>query len=248
MKKQIQIFMLFIVVLVHAQQNRPLVAPINDEGVGAIDLINGNGITNFPENGTNINATVSPVAVSNCDVLSKDTWFAVTIPASGNLIIETSRADTNSIFDTVMSVFSGTLSNLTLVSCNDDLDGNSGFSRVVLHNRSAGEKLYVSVWRFSDLTFGNFKVSAYDSSILSNNKNYFDSVTLFPNPAQSVLNIGGLQNDFDAVIFNTVGQKILDYKVSASKPTIDVSILQIGTYLINLTNENQSKTLKFIKL
>lgn len=248
MKKQIQIFMLFFVVLIQAQQNRSLLAPINDEGFGAIELQNGNTISNFPSTGTNISATISAVPVSVCDQLRKDTWFSVLIPTSGNLTIETSQADSNSIYDTVMSVYSGSLSNLVLVDCNDDLDGLSGFSRVILSGRTVGEKLYVSVWRFGDQGIGDFKVSAFDSSILSTSANNLDQVAVFPNPTTSFLNFSGLREDFNLEIYNLLGQKTLTTNVTQARASIDVSNFESGTYVLKLKNENTTSTLKFNKL
>ena len=248
MKKQIQIFMLLFVALIQAQQNKVLLAPVNDELPGAIEIQIGNNLTNYPANGTNVNATVTAVPVSVCDVLGKDTWFSVLIPASGNLTIETSQADANSIYDTVMSVYSGTLSNPTLIGCNDDLDGLSGFSRMVLSGRAPGEKLYVSVWRFGDSTFGDFKVSAFDSSILSVVDNKFEQFTIYPNPATSILNFSGVIGFVDVTIYNLIGQKAGDFKISQSEPLLNISDLASGTYFVKCLSENSSTTLKFMKI
>ena len=248
MKKQIQIIMLFFVVLIQAQQNRSMLAPINDEGVGAIEIQNGNVISNYPVVGTNISATVSNVPVSGCDELRKDTWFSVLIPASGTLTIETSQADSNSIYDTVMSVYSGSLSSLVLVDCNDDLDGLSGFSRVVLSGRPVGEKLYISVWRFGDSGIGDFKVSAFDSSILSTATNTEVRVAVFPNPTSSILNFSHLDKEFKVEIYNLLGQRTLNTFVNQSQPTIDVSGFESGTYVLKMSNDETNSALKFTKL
>lgn len=248
MKKQIHILMLFFVVFVQAQQARVLLAPVNDENVGAIDIQNGNSISTYPLVGTNISATISNVPVSPCDLLRSDTWFTVIIPPSGSLTIETSQADTNSIFDTVMSVFSGTPSNLIYVDCNDDLDGLSGFSRVSLIGRIPGEKFYVSVWRFGDSSIGDFKVSAFDASILSTNQNTTEAITVFPNPATTTINFSGLKESFNCSVYNLVGQQVFASKTDIAQPSIDISAFESGTYFLKLNNENTSFTFKFLKL
>ena len=248
MKKQIHILMLFFIVFVQAQQARVLLAPVNDENIGAIDIQNGNSITNYPLVGTNISATISNVPVSPCDLLRSDTWFTVTIPASCSLTIETSQADTNSIFDTVMSVFRGTPSNLIYVDCNDDLDGLSGFSRVSFTGRTPGEKLYVSVWRFGDSSIGNFKISAFDASILSTNQNENEAIAVFPNPATTTLNFSGLKESFVCSVYNMIGQQVSTSKTDIVHSSIDISSFESGTYFLKLNNENSSFTFKFLKL
>ena len=248
MIKQIQIVMLLFVTLTQAQHNKTTLAPVNDELPGAIDIQNGNVIGNYPVNGTNINATVTVVPVSGCDMLRKDTWFSVLIPPSGNLTIETSQADSNSIYDTVMSVYSGSLSSLTLIDCNDDLDGLSGFSRVTVSGRSEGEKLYVSVWRFADATFGDFKVSAFDASILNTATNAIEPFSIFPNPVASILNFSGIVDETEVTLYNVLGQKTKSFKITAAQPVINISDLETGTYYLKLSSENATAMLKLMKI
>lgn len=248
MKKQIHILMLFFVVFMQAQQARVVLAPVNDESLGAIDLQNGNSIGNYPVVGTNISATISNVPLSVCDALRKDTWFTVIIPSSGSLTIETSQADSNSIFDTVMAVYSGIPANLIYVDCNDDLDSLSGFSKVSVSGRSPGEKLYVSVWRFGDSGIGDFKVSAFDGSILSTNQNNIESVSLYPNPATTTLNFSALKESYNCAVYNLLGQQVFVSKIDVSHPFIDIALLENGTYFLKLNNENSSMSFKFLKL
>lgn len=248
MKNKIQILMLFFVVLIQAQQNITLPAPVNDEVSGAFEIQNGNCVSNYPANGTNIGATISVVPVTSCDILRKDTWFFVLVPPSGTLTIETSQADSNSIYDTVIAVYSIISSTLVLVECNDDLDALSGFSRIELTGRQDGEKLYVSVWRFGDSGIGNFKVSAFDASILSSVSNDAFKLNITPNPTTSLLTISGLQKDFDYEIYNVIGQKITTAKIIQTQPSIDVSNLANGTYVLKIRNEKQNTTHRFIKI
>ena len=247
MKKQLYILTLFFTFVIQAQINKVSSVPINDEVSGAIDLTNGNSLTSYMVNGTNIEATTSVVPVSTCDELRRDTWFSVIIPASGNLTIETSQADSNSIYDTVMSIYSGSISSLTLVDCNDDLDGVSGFSRIVLSGRTESEKLYVSVWRFGDSTIGDFKVSAFDSSILVSPSFKFSTISLFPNPTTNALTFTNLNSDFDLEIYNLLGQKVVSSKILQSQPFFDVSKFKNGTYILQIKNETENVKLKFIK-
>ena len=248
MKKQIQIIMLLFVALLQAQQNKVLLAPVNDELPGAIDIQNGNTLSDYPVSGTNVSATISLVPVSSCDELRKDTWFSVLVPASGSLTIETSQADANSIYDTVMAIYSGSLASPTLVDCNDDLDGVSGFSRITLSGRAAGEKLYVSVWRFGDNSIGDFKISAFDSSILSVGTSKSEQFLIYPNPASTILNFSGINNVVDIEIYNMLGQKTGNFKISQSEPFLNITTLTNGTYFLKCRSDYSSSTLKFVKI
>lgn len=61
---------------------------------------------------------------------SKDVWFAITVPASGNLCITPMPNYTTApaVTDGVMALYSGSCGSLTQIACSDDADGTSGAS------------------------------------------------------------------------------------------------------------------------
>lgn len=62
---------------------------------------------------------------------SKDVWFKITVPASGNLCITPQPNLTppaSVIDDAGMALYSGTCGSLTQIACSDDADGTSGAS------------------------------------------------------------------------------------------------------------------------
>ncbi len=78
-----------------------------------------------------------------------------------------------------------------------------------------------------------------------------DNIKLYPNPAKDFMTINisegnDLPDSYE--IRNTLGQKIIQRKVSSSADlTLDTTIITNGVYFIKINKENNSKTLQFIK-
>lgn len=71
---------------------------------------------------------------------------------------------------------------------------------------------------------------------------------VYPNPAQSVLNIidtNKLNSEYE--ILNILGQKIVKGNLIGFKSTIDIQALESGTYFLNIKNNNEETTrIKFV--
>jgi len=138
-------------------------SPSNDNCSGAVALSVGNIFTDNDVVGTNVSATNSNPPAPGCGgFLGGDIWYSVIVPASGSVTIETNPAATSVITDTGMAVYSGACGALTFVECDDDDSTNGNFSLISLTGRTPGEVLYVNVWEFSNDSFGQFQVAAYD--------------------------------------------------------------------------------------
>lgn len=72
-------------------------------------------------------------------------------------------------------------------------------------------------------------------------------VSAYPNPVKNVLNLSYSQDISDVAVFNLLGQKVLSKKVNATESQIDMSDLTHGTYLVKVTVNNETKTIKLIK-
>ncbi|MCW1961154.1 GEVED domain-containing protein [Chryseobacterium viscerum] len=68
---------------------------------------------------------------------------------------------------------------------------------------------------------------------------------IYPNPASDVLNISGISEATDYEIYNVLGQKTSEGKVSDHK--VSLSNLSEGIYFIQLKDKNSAIRLKFIK-
>lgn len=74
---------------------------------------------------------------------------------------------------------------------------------------------------------------------------YNFSVNVFPNPANDVLNIqSNSGNALNAIVYDMLGNKILEAKTTNA---VNVKELAQGFYLVNVQENNFSKTFKFIK-
>ena len=131
-------------------------APVNDDCAGAIDVPIQYGTQCVSQTSAdNTAATDSPnVPAPGCaQYMGQDLWFKVTVPASGELTVQTLPPTASSdVVDTGMAIYSGTCSNLTLVDCDDDSSPNGAYSLLEFTGstaRTPGEVLYIRVWDYN---------------------------------------------------------------------------------------------------
>jgi subtilisin family serine protease len=89
---------------------------------------------------------------------------------------------------------------------------------------------------------------AYNTVLSVNN---FDekSLHIYPNPVKhffTILNTQDHSKEYNVHIYDILGNKLIE-KSALYSNRIDVSNLKKGVYLLKLQNENQEKTIKFIK-
>ncbi|PHR49586.1 MAG: hypothetical protein COA32_00210 [Fluviicola sp.] len=77
-----------------------------------------------------------------------------------------------------------------------------------------------------------------DENIIANNE-----ISIYPNPASTVLNIES-NDDYQMMVVDVMGNIVLNQKVVEK---IDVSHLKTGVYFIRFTGKADTKTMKFIK-
>lgn len=70
-----------------------------------------------------------------------------------------------------------------------------------------------------------------------NELNGFESVIVFPNPANDVLSVKGTPGKIDLSVYNVYGQPVMVEQVNRNN-NFDVSGLSQGIYWVFLTNEN----------
>ena len=72
-------------------------------------------------------------------------------------------------------------------------------------------------------------------------------VSIFPNPANTVINIKGLETTLENVeIYTVTGKKVIS--TTTDLETINVSAIASGVYFLKLNAKDASKTIKFINL
>lgn len=148
-----------------------LETPLNNECTGAVTIPITNGFCTTPISGTLSTATISAgfgVPACNPSGNATDVWYKLTVPATGNCIVQTSAVNT-SVINLLMEAYSGSCGSLSLITCDDD--GNpetipsANHPRIVLTGRTPGEVLYLRVMPASLSNAGDFVICAWDSTI-----------------------------------------------------------------------------------
>ncbi|BCY29495.1 GEVED domain-containing protein [Flavobacterium okayamense] len=226
--------------------NYAVCPPANNDCTNAQVLTPGAVFADNSVVGTLVGGTNSGVPAPGCgSYAGADVWYSVTVPASGNITIETNN-NSSSLTDTAIAVYSGTCGSLTLIECDDDDSADGNFSLVSLMGLTPGQVLYVVVWEFGGGTEDTFQVSAYDASLSTNTFNSNEFVA-YPNPVKDVLTLEYSSDITDVNVINMLGQVVLTRTVNATSAQVDMSQLAAGTYLVNVTSGDVQKTIKVVK-
>ena len=82
-----------------------------------------------------------------------------------------------------------------------------------------------------------------DCSELSINEELFFDIELYPNPSSYYININ-IDSELEAVVFDLLGKELIRENINGR---IDISPLEKGTYILNLSNGINTSTHKIIK-
>ena len=77
--------------------------------------------------------------------------------------------------------------------------------------------------------------------------NAIQGFTYYPNPATDVLNLNSIETIDNVVIYNILGQQVLNDDVAATSGTLDVSNLAVGAYIMKVSVNGEIGTYKIIK-
>ncbi|GEQ86570.1 hypothetical protein ULMS_20780 [Patiriisocius marinistellae] len=139
---------------------REAIPPVNDNFANATDLVVGTTCSNIL--GTLLFATNSAESTAascgSTDGLENDVWYSFVAPANGNIIVETSEANTVN-FDTVM-VFYDT-DGITQLVCNDDIITGVRFSGFSYQGLTPGATYFLEVHAYNNDAPGDFNICAY---------------------------------------------------------------------------------------
>ena len=223
--------------------------PANDECANAVAITPAGTLAGSAIDGTVSGATASQGAPApGCASYSGgDIWYSTVVPVGGNLTIETLAPTTGeTTFDSGMAVYSGTCGALTLIDCDDDDADTGNFSKIVLTGRTPGEVVYIRVWEYSNDETEPFAIGAYSASLAAPS---FDQAgfSIYPNPTSDVLNLSYANNIETVEVFNLLGQQVFAKAINQADYTLNMSNLPAGTYLVKMTADGASKTVKVLK-
>ena len=69
----------------------------------------------------------------------------------------------------------------------------------------------------------------------------------YPNPVKDILHLSYDQNISTVVVYNLLGQLIMERNINSNSTSLDMSHLNSGTYLVKVTSDKITKTIKVIK-
>jgi len=222
-------------------------AVANDDCEGSFSLTPGGDFNEYALTATNLGATKTigpPNPTCAIFGFGGDVWFSIVVPADGNITIETQSEPGSPLMDTGLTAFTGTCGSLTTISCSDD-EGIDAFSRLNLTGLTPGETIYARVWEYANDTYGQFRVSAWSTSLGSGTFE-IDNFKYYPNPIKDVLNLSYTENITKVMVYNLLGQEVL-LQEGNSIESINMSSLAQGNYIIKVFANETFKTIKVIK-
>ena len=74
-----------------------------------------------------------------------------------------------------------------------------------------------------------------------------NDIIIYPNPAQDILNIFAKENVENISIYSLLGQKMMQVSPNENNPSIDISSLATGLYIMEVDVNGQSATYKIVK-
>ena len=80
-------------------------------------------------------------------------------------------------------------------------------------------------------------------SLTNNNYNISNLIDIFPNPSSKYINVN-IDSVLEAVVFDLLGKELIRENITGR---LDISPLESGTYILNLTDGTNTLTHKIIK-
>ncbi|GLB51883.1 hypothetical protein NBRC110019_09220 [Neptunitalea chrysea] len=219
--------------------------PANDECSGAISLTVENNISSLADatqiSGTIISATDSGIT-AQAGTANDDVWYSF-VATTNNITI-----DVTDDFDGVIEVFSGSCGSLTSIDYSD-YSFSTYYPRIDRDDYVIGETYYIRVYYYYDDTPSStdFTIAVWSPDALSNETFDNTGFTYYPNPVNGVLNLKANETIQNVAVYNLVGQQVLTITPEASTYEVNMSNLVTGTYFVNVTIGDKTKTVKIIK-
>ena len=133
----------------------PPPGPSNDDPCNAITLIPASTCTYQTFTNAGAINTVGVPAPGCANYQGGDIWFQVTVPAEGGVIVDTHDAV---MTDGGMALYTGTCTNLTLVSCDDNNSVNGAMPTVYATGLTPGTTAWIRVWSNGNNNNGTFGI------------------------------------------------------------------------------------------
>ncbi|MFN7014323.1 MAG: T9SS type A sorting domain-containing protein, partial [Bacteroidia bacterium] len=199
--------------------------PANDECVNAIPVDCSDVVTGSTANG----------ATDSGNNSSADVWYSY----SGEAGDITVSLCTNTSYDSLIRVFDACGG--TEIISNDD---SCGVQSSVTFTANGTSTYYIMVEGYSSDT-GDFEMTV--SCVLSNDSFDNTAFKVYPNPVKDMLNLSYNTEISKVQVVNMLGQIVINRNMNATEGQIDMSGLNSGAYIVNVTVGDSVKTIKVIK-
>ena len=214
--------------------------PSNDDCSDAIAIGCGDSLMGSTKNATTNYAT--PVC-GNVSATSPGVWYVLDDNSNMPGDITVSLCGSNTDFDTKLSVFSGDCTNLVCVDGNDDACGDQS---EVTFASDGNTVYYIHVHGYDGQT-GNFELQITCDPIIGTPENAIEGFSFYPNPSNDIVKLQSMSNIESVILYNMLGQPIIENQINAPSFEMNVSGLSVGTYLMKVVIDGQTATYRMIK-
>lgn len=217
--------------------------PSNDQCTGVSTLSCGSNISGST---TYASSTNDPTGTCITSSGAPGVWYKIV----GNGKIMTASL-CGSSYDTKIQIYSGSCSNLTCVTGNDD---SCSTQSEVIWTSSNGITYYIFVYGYGD-NVGDYQlnITCANPTAINNKYTVINDIDLYPNPVSQNLNVKIQSNknvDTQLHILDISGKEIYVKEVQIQKgdnyQTIDVSRFAKGMYLLQINDEEGMTVEKFV--
>ncbi len=112
------------------------------------------------------------------------------------------------------------------------------------------EDVFYDVYVTSNCGDGNVIMSEgvrFSTNVLSLNNNDYSQIKYFPNPVKENLTITADKSIDNVIVYNLLGQKVIQIQPRSMNVVIDFSSLPTGTYILKANSEDNLSTFKVLK-
>ncbi len=169
-----------------------------------------------------------------------DLWYSFTGTGEAEMVT-ISLCDGGTDYDSMIGVYDACFG--TLIAQNDDFCGTQS----ELEFESDGTTEYIILVEGWGTSEGNFSLAVTCAPILGTNDNIIEGLSYYPNPTSDVINLNAQDNIEKVILFNILGQKVIDQNINAISTQINVADLSTGTYIMNVTVDGKTGTYKVVK-
>ena len=189
--------------------------------------------------------------------LTPDNWLitpALAIPSQGaTLSFFVSAQDAsyaNEHYGVYVSTTGTAVSDFTLLY-EEDLDENGGpraqgtWKEKIVNLPYGGQNIHIAIRHFNCTDM--FLLNVDDFSVTPNTgvNEHESNVSIFPNPANNVINVNAASNINTVEVFNMMGQKVAAFDANNTSAQINTTALSNGMYMMRVTTENGVYNQKF---